>query len=319
MRRTGKILRFGNRHRELAAFFAICYYSRMEMEKNLDKQRNGEIVLYQPDKSIRLEVRLADETVWLSQAQMAELFGTQRQAITKHLKNIFEVKELDRSATSSILELVQKEGKRFVKRTVELFNLDVIISIGFRVNTQRGILFRQWATRVLKDYLLKGYSINNRIENLERRVSKTEEKIDFFINTSLPPQQGIFYDGQVFDAYSFVSGLVRKAKKAIVLIDNYVDETVLTLLDKREVGVSAKIYTRNVTQQLQLDLDRHNSQYPPIDVEAFNKSHDRFLFIDEEVYHIGASLKDLGKKWFAFTLMHFVSTGEILAKIAVPG
>ena len=286
---------------------------------NLDKQRNGEIVLYQPDKSIRLEVRLADETVWLSQAQMAELFGTQRQAITKHLKNIFEVKELDRSATSSILELVQKEGKRFVKRTVELFNLDVIISIGFRVNTQRGILFRQWATRVLKDYLLKGYSINNRIENLERRVSKTEEKIDFFINTSLPPQQGIFYDGQVFDAYSFVSGLVRKAKKAIVLIDNYVDDTVLTLLDKRASRVTAKIYTYGISRQLQLDLDRHNSQYPAIDIEVFNRSHDRFLLIDEEVYHIGASLKDLGKKWFAFTLMHFVSTGEILAKIAVSG
>lgn len=167
--------------------------------------------------------------------------------------------------------------------------------------------------------MLKGYSINNRIENLERRVSKTEEKIDFFINTSLPPQQGIFYDGQVFDAYSFVSNLVRKAKERIVLIDNYVDDTVLTLLDKRASRVTAKIYTYGISRQLQLDLDRHNSQYPAIDIEVFNRSHDRFLLIDEEVYHIGASLKDLGKKWFAFTLMRFVITEEILEKIAVSG
>ena len=191
--------------------------------------------------------------------------------------------------------------------------------MGYRVKSIHGTRFRQWASAILKEYLLKGYSINNRIENLERRVSKTEEKIDFFINTSLPPQQGIFYDGQVFDAYSFVSNLVRKAKKRIVLIDNYVDDTVLTLLDKRASRVTAKIYTYGISRQLQLDLDRHNSQYPAIDIEVFNRSHDRFLLIDEEVYHIGASLKDLGKKWFAFTLMRFVSTEEILEKIAVSG
>lgn len=194
---------------------------------------SGEIVLYQPNNDIRLEVRIAEETVWLSQAQMAELFGTQRQAITKHLKNIFETKELNRQATSSILELVQKEGKRLVNRQVELFNLDVIISIGYRVNTQQGILFRQWAIRILRDYLMKGYSVNNRLEHLEQRVSKTEEKIDFFINTSLPPLQGIFYDGQIFDAYAFVCDLIKKAKKSITLIDNYVDESVLVLLAKR--------------------------------------------------------------------------------------
>ncbi|MBP5517599.1 MAG: virulence RhuM family protein [Bacteroidales bacterium] len=276
---------------------------------------SGEIVLYQPNNDIRLEVRIAEETVWLSQAQMAELFGTQRQAITKHLKNIFETKELNRQATSSILELVQKEGKRLVNRQVELFNLDVIISIGYRVNTQQGILFRQWAIRILRDYLMKGYSVNNRLEHLEQRVSKTEEKIDFFINTSLPPLQGIFYDGQIFDAYAFVCDLIKKAKKSITLIDNYVDESVLVLLAKRKAGVSAKIYTHGISQQLQLDLARHNSQYPAIEVETFNKSHDRFLMIDDEVYHIGASLKDLGKKWFGFTLMSFISSAEILAKI----
>jgi len=276
---------------------------------------SGEIVLYQPNNDIRLEVRIAEETVWLSQAQMAELFGTQRQAITKHLKNIFETKELNRQATSSILELVQKEGKRLVNRQVELFNLDVIISIGYRVNTQQGILFRQWAIRILRDYLMKGYSVNNRLEHLEQRVSKTEEKIDFFINTSLPPLQGIFYDGQIFDAYAFVCDLIKKAKKSITLIDNYVDESVLVLLAKRNAGVSAKIYTHSIGQQLQLDLAMHNSQYPAIELEAFNKSHDRFLMIDYEVYHIGASLKDLGKKWFGFTLMSFISSAEILAKI----
>ena len=275
----------------------------------------GEIVFYQPDNSINLEVRIAQETVWLSQSQMAELFGTQRQAITKHLKNIFDTGELVRESTSSILELLRKEGSRIVKRQVELFNLDVIISVGYRVNTAQGILFRQWANRVLKEYLLKGYSVNYRIEKLEQRVTQTEEKIDFFVRTSLPPQQGIFFDGQVFDAYRFASDLVRKAKKAIVLIDNYVDDTVLSLLDKRQDGVSATIYTQHISQKLQLDINRHNTQYPPITVQQFNKAHDRFLLIDEEIYHIGASLKDLGKKWFAFARMNDITTKELIKKI----
>lgn len=174
---------------------------------------SGEIIFYQPDDDLRLEVRLNDETVWLTQAQMAELFGTGRQAITKHLKNIYEIGELERTSTSSILELLQPEGGRMVMRKREYYNLDVIISVGYRVNTKRGIQFRQWANRVLKDYLLKGYAVNNRIERLEQRVSKTEEKIDFFVRTSLPPVEGIFFDGQIFDAYTFVSDLIRSAKK----------------------------------------------------------------------------------------------------------
>ena len=275
----------------------------------------GEIVFYQPDNSINLEVRIAQETVWLSQSQMAELFGTQRQAITKHLKNIFDTGELVRESTSSILELLRKEGSRIVKRQVELFNLDVIISVGYRVNTAQGILFRQWANRVLKEYLLKGYSVNHRLERLEQRVAKTEEKIDFFVRTALPPQQGIFFDGQVFDAYRFVADLIKKAKQSIVLIDNYVDDSVLSLLDKRESNVSAKIYTQNISPQLQLDINKHNSQYPLIEVNQFNKAHDRFLLIDDEVYHIGASIKDLGKKWFAFTLMHDITAKELIKKI----
>ncbi|MBP5190925.1 MAG: virulence RhuM family protein [Bacteroidales bacterium] len=275
---------------------------------------SGEIILYQPDNDVRLEVRLNDETVWLTQAQMAELFGTGRQAITKHLKNIYEIGELERTSTSSILELLQPEGKRMVMRKREYYNLDVIISVGYRVNTKRGIQFRQWANRVLKEYLLKGYSVNNRIERLEQRVTKTEEKIDFFVRTSLPPLEGIFFDGQIFDAYTFVSDLVRSAKKQIVLFDNYVDDTVLTMLDKRKPKVTATIYTKAISKQFSLDLVKHNAQYNPIEVKQFDKVHDRYLCIDNTVYHIGASLKDLGKKWFSFNKMEMTTT-EIIRNI----
>ncbi len=290
------------------------------MEQNditgMPENNNGEIVLYQPDETIRLEVRLYDETVWLTQAQMAVLFQTTPQNVTIHIRNLYKEGELDKLSTCKDYLQVQKEGGRIVRRKQKQYNLDVIISVGYRVKSIHGTRFRQWATTVLKDHLLKGYSINNRIENLEERVTKTEEKIDFFVRTSLPPQQGIFYDGQVFDAYQFVSDLIRKAQKAIVLIDNYVDDTVLTILDKRSEGVSATIYTQRISQQLQLDLDKHNAQYVPINVFQFNRAHDRFLLIDDEVYHIGASIKDLGKKWFAFTLMRDITTKELIGKMA---
>ena len=276
----------------------------------------GEIVMYQPDETIRLEVRMDEDTVWLTQAQMAELFATGRQAITKHLQNIYESSELSKEATSSILELVRQEGNRKVKRKIEFYNLDAIISVGFRVNTKRGIMFRQWANKVLKEYLLKGYSVNQRFEQLERRVSKTEEQIDFFVHTSLPPVEGIYYDGQIFDAYRFVSDLIRKAKESVVLIDNYIDDTVFSLLDKRREGVKATVYTKSINKQLQLDMTRHNEQYATIEVKLFNKAHDRFLLIDDEVYHIGASVKDLGKKWFAFTLMHDIKASELIKKMS---
>ena len=198
---------------------------------------------------------------------------------------------------------------------MKYYNLDVIISVGYRVKSKRGTEFRKWALQILKDYLLRGYVVNKRIEQLEQRVSKTEEKINFFVRTSLPPVEGIFYDGQIFDAYRFVSDLVRKAKKIVVLIDNYVDDTVLSLLDKRADKVTATIYTQNISHQLQLDLIRHNAQYALIEIKTFNKSHDRFLLIDDEVYHIGASLKDLGKKWFAFTLLHDIKASELLNRI----
>ena len=255
----------------------------------------GEIILYQPDEAVKLEVRLEDETVWLTQEQIADLFGTKRPAITKHLNNIYKSGELDIDSTCSILEHMGNDGKQ--RYTTKYYNLDAILSIGYRVNSKNATLFRKWANSVLKDYLLKGYSINKRLSELERTVAQHTEKIDFFVRTALPPVEGIFYNGQIFDAYKFATDLVKSARRSIVLIDNYVDETVLLMLSKRSVGVSATIYTQRITQQLQLDLDRHNSQYPPIDIRTYRDSHDRFLIVDEtDVYHIGASLKDLGKK-----------------------
>ena len=274
----------------------------------------NEIILYQPDEAIRLEVRLDEETVWLTQAQMAELFGTQRQAITKHLKNIFDTKELERSTTSSILELLQSEGNRMVKRKVEFYNLDVIISVGYRVNTQRGIQFRQWANRVLKEYLLKGYSVNQRFERLEHRIAEAENKIDFFVRTSLPPVEGIFYDGQMLEPFEFINRLVRSAKKRIVLIDNYVDDTVLLRLAERGKKVSATIFTQNTSPSFFLAIEKYNKQFAPITVHKFAKSHDRFLIIDQDVYHIGASIKDLGKRWFAFCKMQ-LNADEMIDKL----
>jgi polyhydroxyalkanoate synthesis regulator phasin len=274
------------------------------------EKATGEIVMYQPDETIRLEVRMEDETVWLTQAQMAELFQRDQSVIARHISNVFKEEELTKESNMQILHNTLSKYK-----PTTLYNLDVIISVGYRVKSKRGTMFRQWANKVLKEYLLKGYVVNKRIEQLEQRVSKTEEKINFFVHTSLPPVEGIFYDGQIFDAYRFASDLVRKAKKSVVLIDNYIDDTVLSLLDKRADNVKAMIYTQNISHQLQLDINRHNAQYAPIEIKMFNKSHDRFLLIDDEVYHIGASLKDLGKKWFAFTLLHDIKASELLNRI----
>lgn len=269
----------------------------------------GEIILYQPDEAVKLEVRLEDETVWLTQAQLVELFQSSKANISEHIKNIYEQGELEENSTVRDFRTVRQEGKRQVVRNISYYNLDAIISIGFRVNSKRGILFRQWANKVLKDYLLKGYSINRRLSELEQTVSEHSKKIDFFVRTSLPPVEGIFFDGQIFDAYKFASDLIKSARQSLVLIDNYVDESVLLMLSKRQPGVTAAIYTQRITSQLRLDLDRHNDQYPPVDVWTCKFSHDRFLIVDEtDVYHIGASLKDLGKKMFAFSKLDIPAT-----------
>ena len=267
--------------------------TKMQMQEN-------EIVLYQPNDTIHLEVRMVNESVWLTQSQIALLFGVKQPAISKHLNNIFKSGELDENSVHSILEYTAADGKLYKTR---FYNLDAILSVGYRVNSINATMFRKWANSVLKEHLLKGYSISQRFERLEQRMNHAEEKIDFFVRTALPPAEGIFYDGQIFDAYTFVSDLIRSAKRRIVLFDNYVDDTVLTLLDKRTDGVGAQIYTRSITQQLALDIQRHNAQYQPVAIDEFQNAHDRFLCIDDTVYHIGASLKDLGKKWFAFSRM----------------
>ena len=286
-----------------------------EIQKIQDNAQQGEIILYQPDETVRLEVRLEGETVWLTQQQMAELFKATKQNVSLHIKNIFEEKELEEQSTVKDYLTVQKEGKRMVRRHVRIYNLDVIISVGYRVRSLRGTHFRQWANKVIKDYLLNGYSINRRFNQIEQRLAVAEDKLDFFVRTSLPPVEGIFYDGQIFDAYVQITGLIKQARQRVVLIDNYIDESTLTMLSRRHDGVTATIYTRPLSQQQHLDLQRHNLQYAPVAVNICQRSHDRFLVIDNEVYFFGASLKDAGKKLFAYIKMQETSAEDILARI----
>lgn len=271
----------------------------------------NEIILYQPDSTLSLDVRVEDDTVWLTQAQMTELFQSSKQNISLHINNIFKERELDRIAVVKESLTTAADGKRY---KTNLYSLDVIISVGYRVKSIRGTQFRQWANKVLKEYLLRGYSVNQRLLHMESRIDRRlaehdcqirelSGKVDFFLKTSLPPREGILFDGQIFDAYLFVCDLIRRAKSRIVLIDNYIDETVLTLLDKRAPGVSATVFTRKLTDALQLDIERHNDQYEPVNVRTAPGIHDRFLIIDDTLYHIGASVKDLGKKLFAFSKM----------------
>ena len=285
----------------------------MKILENKDSRcavgETGEIVVYQPDEITRLEVRINDDTVWLTQAQMSDLFGRDRTVITKHIRNIFMERELEEKSNVHFLHFANSD------KPVKLFSLDVIISVGYRVKSTQGTRFRQWANKVIKEYLLKGYCINPRLTAIERRLDVHEKKIEFFLQSSLPQKQGIFFDGQIYDAYAFVAELVRKAARRIVLIDNYIDDTVLTMLSKREDGVEATIYTGKISKQLQLDIDKHNAQYPPITVRTFSKAHDRFLIIDQTVYLIGASIKDLGKKWFGFTLLENTDAEELLGRM----
>lgn len=284
----------------------------------------NEIVLYQPNETMKLEVRLENETVWLTQQQIADLFGTKRPAITKHLSNIFKSGELEEESTCSILEHMAADGSRTY--STKYYNLDVILSVGYRVNSINATMFRRWANQILKEYLLRGYSVNQRLieisDRLDRRLLEQDGKIaairrdvDFFVRTSLPPKEGIFFDGQIFDAYAFVARLIRKAQHRIVVIDSYVDDSVLVQLSKRKTGVTVDIYDGRISDQLRQDVERHNRQYPGVTLHAYNKAHDRFMIIDEEVYHIGHSLKDLGKKLFAFSRMDVLTGSELLSKL----
>ena len=271
----------------------------------------GEIILYQPNDSLRLEVRLDGDNVWLNRSQLAELFDRDVKTIGKHINNALK-EELDNVPVVAKFATTAADGKVY---QTEHYNLDMVISVGFRVKSRRGVDFRRWANTILKEYMLKGYAINQRIEQLEKTVALHSEKIDFFVRTSLPPVEGIFFDGQIFDAYKFATDLIKTARKSLLLIDNYVDDSVLLMLSKRNPGVSATIYTQKITAQLQLDLDKHNDQYPPINIRTYRNSHDRFLIVDDkEVYHIGASLKDLGKKMFAFSKLE-IAPGLITDKL----
>ena len=276
-----------------------------------DNYIDNEIILYQPDSTLTLDVRVENETVWLNRNQMAILFDRDVKTIGKHINNALK-EELEGLSVIAKFATTATDGKTY---QVEYYNIEVITSVGYRVKSKRGVQFRAWANKVLKEYLLRGYSVNQRLLHMEsridhrlsehdRRLDDLSEKVDFFVRTSLPPKEGVVFDGQIFDAHVLVSKLIKKAKTRIILIDNYIDETILTLLDKRDAGVKATIYTEKISDQLKLDIRRHNRQYEPIDVkESRRKIHDRFLIIDDVLYHIGASVKDLGRKLFAFSEM----------------
>ena len=275
---------------------------------------NSEIVIYQSqDGLIHLDVQYADGTVWLTQQQIADLFGVQIPAISKHLSNIFKEGELDRNSVISILENTAKDGK--VYRT-QFYNLDAILSVGYRVNSVYATQFRQWATKVLNNYLRHGYAISDRFEKLEQRVSKTEAQIEYFVRTALPPREGIFVDGQIYDAFEFIERLIKSAQKSILLIDNYVDESVLTMMSDKQSGVNVEIYTKDITKVLQLAEKNFNTQYGGLALHTTQTFHDRFLIIDDNtIYLIGASLKDAGKRLFAFTQMNTAQINTIKSNL----
>ena len=302
------------------------------MNSNLTTYQPSEesVVVYKSnDGIVQLEVQLANETVWLTLDQMAELFQRNKSTISRHIKNIFDCGELRQDMVVAKNATTTQHGALQGKtqtHEVTFYNLDMIISIGYRVNSIRGVQFRQWASRVLKEYLLRGYSINQHLMYMEQRIDhqlqehteqihELKEQVDFFVRAALTPIEGVFYNGQIFDAYVFATDLIKSAKKSIILIDNYIDESVLLMLAKRNDIVAAKIITRSISDTFKLDLEKHNKQYPPMVIQESDKYHDRFLIIDEEVYHLGASLKDLGKKLFAFSRMEMpVKTliGEVI-------
>lgn len=283
------------------------------MDNNLEKS----VIIYRSeDGTIQLEVQLYNGTVWMNRQQMSTLFGRDVKTIGKHINNALN-EELKNYPTVAKFATLQKEGNRIVNRDIDYYSLDMVLSVGYRVKSQRGIDYRHWANEKLKNYLLKSHAVNNRLDRLEVKVYKLEEKtkeMETEIKGQLLPHEGVFYDGQIFDAYTFISDLVRKAHKEIILIDNYVDDSVLKMLNKRADGVSTTIYTAHISENLKLDLSKHNSQYQPITIEHYNKSHDRFLIIDDDVYLIGGSIKDLGKKVSTFVKLS-VPKGDFLFKL----
>ena len=289
----------------------------------MDKSNNKDMVIYS-DGELELNVSVKNETIWLTQKQISELFGVTKQNISLHVNRIFKDEELDKDSTVKFSLIVQKEGNRDVERSLEHYNLDMIISIGYRVNSVTATKFRQWATKVLKSYISNGYAINSekitneRFISLESEVSvlksQMQEMKTLLKDDTIKPNKGIFYDGQIYDAYAFINDLLKSAKSEVILTDNYIDDTVFTLFSKY-LHVKIKIYTQTISKQLNLDYQKYKAQYQNIELHEFKKAHDRFLIIDAtEIYHIGASLKDLGKKWFAFSKFE-VEALEILERL----
>lgn len=285
-------------------------------------KNQNEIIVYEPDDVIRLDVVIKDETVWLTQSQLSCLFERDRSVITKHINNILKEKELDAGSNVHFMHIANSD------KPVKIYSLDVIISVGYRIKSNKGTQFRIWANKVLKEYLLKGYVMNNRflwcesflerkLAEHDKRISVNENKIDFFVRTALPPIEGVFCEGQIFDSYVFASNLIKMAKHRIILIDNYIDESVLKLLSKRTADVDASIYSKSFDKMLLHDMGIYRKQYDDIKLVSVVNVHDRFLLIDNDVYHIGASLKDLGKKLFAFSKMK-ISAVELLRIIQKP-
>jgi len=280
----------------------------------------NEIVLYQSNElPERIEVRIEGETVWLNRHQLSVLFGRDVKTIGKHINNVFAEGELEKEVVVANFATTTPHGAmdgRFQTHQVDYYNLDVIISVGYRVKSKQGTQFRIWSTNVLRDYLLKGYVLNQRINRIENSVEKLSEKVNAIslqIQSHEIPNQGVFFDGQVFDAYNFTSKIIHSAKNSIILIDNYIDESTLVHLAKKKSNIKVRLLCKKVNSQLTLDVKKANEQYGGFELKEFSKSHDRFLIIDEsEVYHLGASLKDLGKKWFAFSKLDKNSLESIL-------
>ena len=291
-------------------------------------ETENQIVVYQPNETIRLDVRLENETVWLTQARLGLLFGVDRTVINRHIHNIYKTGELEETATCAKIAQVQNEGGRSISRVVPFYNLDMIIAVGYRVNSIQATRFRQWATVVLREYLLKGYAFNQRLglmeDKMDRRLCRAEsdiadlkEKVDFFVQTQTPPLQGVFYEGQLWDACSLVEKLIGRAKKEIVLIDSWVAPSTLDMLAKKRKGVKVEVVSSPRGNKLaQSDVDKFNDQYGGLEVRTSLAFHDRFLIIDsKELYLIGASLKDLGRKCFGFTTLDKSNIPDIIAKI----
>lgn len=288
----------------------------------VDGEKN-EIIVYQPEGGeFHIEVRVDQDTVWLTQAQMAELFGTVPQNITVHIKKVYDEGELEKNSTCKEYLQVASEGSRKVKRTLKFYNLDVIISVGYRVKSIQGTRFRQWANRVLKEHMLKGFSVNqrlvaheNRLENIDSRVIYLEKQVDFFVKANLPPKEGFLQAKAFWSGYEFAVQLIRSAKQEIVIIDPFADDTALSLMPKRNPGVNAIIYSARINQTMKAECERLNRQCPPVELRTMREVHDRFIVVDETVYHIGASIKDLGNKLTAFSVLSLLTKQQLLEMI----